>query len=742
MTRGGIFKIRHGLSAALLLPAMVFAGLVSGPVPAAAQDKRPQSEIEKSKSFPESGEVLMLADELDYDRNAKIVTATGHVELAYGERVLLADKVVYDENADTVTADGNVALLEPGGDVAFADHLTLRNEMKDGVITTLRILMANNAKLAGNDVVRKDANITTLHKGVYSPCDICTEKGQTEPVWQIKAFRVTHNKEEKRIVYEDARMELFGVPVLYTPYFSMADPSVKRKSGFLTPSFANSNDLGQQVETPYFWAISPDKDFTFSPRFTTRQGIVYKGEYRELFSNGEMTLNGSATWPRDKTVNTPGDQNFRGSFFGKGRFRLNEHWNWSFRTELTTDETYLRKYDLSSATDLINNLSVDYANGRNWFSADLYAFRGLLASDNYDTTPWVAPHLKGEYVFPSDVLGGTLSFFGDALILGRNDGPNMRRVSTQMDWNMRRTTDGGFVYRLFGNLRGDLYSVENVTDPSNSSVTFSDTTLWRGLPTLGSEVSYPLVRSSEGLREVLEPILQLIYSPNVGNTVKLPNEDSLSFEFDDTNLFSEDRFPGLDRWETGPRLNAGVRYSLFWPQGGRASALIGQSFRLDENTSFSSASGLRNEISDVVGRVMISPSPNWLLVHRFRIGTESFKVRRNEVNAYGRYGPVSAQLGYAYFASDQFSTFTPREEIVLGSVVRLDDYWRLFGQTRRDLYNHRAVNNSIGVGYEDECLDISLGYYQSFTRDRDIEPENSFILRLTLKTLGSTEGGS
>ena len=720
---------------------MVLASLAAGMVPAMAQDERPQSEIAKNKSFPDSGDVLMLADELDYDRNAKIVTAKGNVELAYGKRVLLADKVVYDENADTVTADGNVSLLEPGGDVAFADHLVLRNKMKDGVVTTLRILMANNAKLAGNDVVRKDGNITTLHKGVYSPCEICVEKGETNPIWQIKAFRVTHNKEEKRIVYEDARMELFGVPVLYTPYFSMADPSVKRKSGFLAPSFANSSDLGQQVEIPYFWAIAPDKDLTFSPRYTSRQGIVYKGQYRELFTNGRMTLDGSATWPKDKTLGTPGDQNFRGSFFGHGRFRLNDHWNWSFRTELTTDETYLRKYGLSSATDLINNLSLDYANGRNWFSADLYAFRGLLSTDNYDTTPWVAPHLKGSYTLPETVLGGSLSVFGDALILGRNDGPNMRRLSSQVDWNLRRTTIGGFVYRLFANLRGDFYSVENVTDPSNTSITFSDTTLWRGLPTMGSEVSYPLVRNSTGLREVLEPILQLIYSPDVGNSTKLPNEDSLSFEFDDTNLFSENRFPGLDLWETGARLNAGVRYSLFWPEGGRASAMIGQSFRLNENTSFSAASGLRNELSDVVGRIMISPSSNWLLVHRFRVGSESFKIRRNEVNAYGRYGPVTAQVGYAYFASDQFSTFTPREEIVLGSVAKLDQYWRLFGQTRRDLYNHRAVNNSVGVGYEDECLDISLGYYQSFTRDRDIEPENSFILRLTLKTLGGTEGG-
>lgn len=716
------------------------AALTLGPllaVPANAQTGVPDERPTPTVSFPESGEVLMQADELSYDKDERVVTASGNVELAYGERVLMADRVSYNETTGVVTADGNVALLDPQGDVAFADHLVLRNEMRDGVIDTLRVLLSDNSRLAGHSVVRSGGNITTLHRGVYSPCDICEEKGQKTPLWQIKAFRVVHNKEEKRIVYEDAFMEFFGVPVLYVPYFSHPDPSVKRQSGFLPPTIASSSELGQQIEVPYFWAISPDKDLTLIPRFTTEEGPVYQGEYRQRFESGRMKAFATGTWPRTRQATTPGDNEFRGSLFGDGKFDIDESWSWSFRTELATDDTYLRKYDLSGTTDLINNLNASYVDGRNSFTADAYYFRGLLATDSESTTPWVAPVLQYEYAYPDQILGGNIGFSANAMVLGRSVGPQSRRVSSTVRWDRRETSSNGFVYRLFGSLRGDFYSVEDVPNPASPANDFEPQTITRGLPTIGTEWSYPLARSEDGFHQVIEPIVQLIYSPNVGNTVEIPDEDSLSFEFDDTNLFSEDRFAGLDRWETGARANVGVRYSVYTPGGAQANALFGQSYRVEDNTSVAAETGLRDESSDYVGRIMLSPSNDFLAVYRFRIDDERFKVRRNEVNLLGRHGPVSAELGYGYYAADQSVTFQEREEVYLGSVVQLNEYWRMFGQTRQDLADHRTVANRIGIGYEDECVDASLMFTQSFYRDRDFEPDSSVMFQVTFKTLGT-----
>ncbi|MDO8838240.1 MAG: LPS assembly protein LptD [Parvibaculum sp.] len=725
----------RGNGALMVGAALVFC--LHGAGPAVGQANVQTLAGGPEQSFQQSGDVLMQADELAYDRNARLVTATGHVEIAFGSRVLLADRVTYDESTGVVTADGNVVLLDPQGEVAFADRLVLRNEMKDGVIQTLRILLSDNSKLAGHDVVRTGGNMTTLHRGVYSPCDICEEKGQTTPLWQIKAFRVIHNKEEQRIIYEDAYLEFFGIPVAYIPFFSHPDPTVKRQSGFLPPKLASSTDLGQEVEIPYYWTIAPDKDVTLMPRFTTKEGIIYKGEYRQHVESGKFKMFGTGTWPRTQTAGTPGDADFRGSLFGDGDFVIDDNWRWGFRSELTTDDTYLRKYDLSSATDLISNVNARYANGRNSFTADAYYFRGLLAADQNATTPWVAPILQYNYFYPEQIAGGRVGFAANAMVLDREQGASSRRLSAQVDWDRRETTAAGIVYRLFANLRGDFYSVSDVPNPALPGTTFDSTTIARGLPTIGAEWSFPMARSDDRFRQVVEPIVQLIYSPDVGNTVKIPDEDSLSFEFDDTNLFSENRFVGLDRWETGARANVGVRYAVFTPSGGQASALLGQSFRTNDNTSLAPSSGLSDQSSDYVGGLSVAPSNDLLLTYRFRIDDERYKIRRNEVNLMGRTDRVSAQFGYAYFAADPSVALASREEVFLGGVLKLDEYWRLFGRTRHDIANDRAIANRIGFGYEDECFDFSVAFNQSFIRDRDIEPESSVILQITFKTLGT-----
>ena len=98
----------------------------------------------------------------------------------------------------------------------------------------------------------------------------------------------------------------------------------------------SSTDLGQQAEIPYYWAISPDKDVTLIPRFTTKEGTVYQGEYRQRFEDGRIQMFGTATWPRTQQAGTPADDDFRGSLFGNGNFDIDENWSWGFRSELTS----------------------------------------------------------------------------------------------------------------------------------------------------------------------------------------------------------------------------------------------------------------------------------------------------------------------------------------------------------------------------------------------------------------------
>ncbi|MGV8996930.1 MAG: LPS-assembly protein LptD [Parvibaculaceae bacterium] len=688
-----------------------------------------------------NGDVLMQADNLTYNSDTEIVTALGHVEIAYDGRVLMADKVTYDQRGDIVTADGNVSLLESTGEVAFADHLVLRNKMKDGVVQTLSVLLTDKSRLAGNDAVRVNGTVTTLHRGVYSPCNVCKEEGKTTPLWQIKAFRVIHNAETKRIIYEDAYMEIFGVPVAYLPFFSHPDPTVKRQSGFLMPGFASSSDLGQEITTPYYWAIQPNMDATIAPRFTSKEGIVYQGEFRHRIESGSYNFFGTGTWPKTQTAGTPGDGDFRGSLFGDGRFNIAPQWDWGYRAELVTDDTYLRKYDLSDATDLTNRLYVEHFNGRSSITADGYYFRGLLPGVVNGDTPWVAPLVNVDQDF-GDILGdGRLMFNANMMILGTPNGLNSNRLSTSFNWEKSVTSKAGQVYRLFANMRGDVYQTDQApVAGAPIGVNHENETIVRGLPLAGVEASYPFVNSATSVRQVLEPIAEVIVAPHIKNNDKIPNEDSLNVEFDESNLFSENRFPGYDRWESGSRASAGVRYSLYGQRGAQASFLFGQSYRMQEDDSFTASSGLRNQKSDYVGSTQIAPNDQFLIVHRYRLDEQNFKFKRNEVDLIGRTGPLAMQIGYAYFAQDPFVTATAnsREEVNVGGILKLSEFWRLFGSTTRDISNQATISNRFGVGYQDECFGLAVGYYSSGIAYQDIQKSNTVLIELTFKNLGST----
>ena len=685
-------------------------------------------------------EVLLQADELSYDQNTKIVTATGNVEVAYGERVMTADKMTYNEETGVVVATGNVVLLEPSGDVIFADQAELADQLRDGVIQTLQVLLADNSRLAGTEAVRRNGNVTIVYKGVYSPCEVCTEEGETTPLWQIKAFRVVHNQEEQRIIYEDAFFELFGIPIAYLPFFSRPDPTVEKQSGFLAPSFGSSSDLGTFLQVPYYLVIADNIDATIEPTSLSKQGILYETQYRHRLESGTVEINAAAIWPTDEVALTPAEENFRGSLFSHGDFQLNETWSWGFRTELTSDDTFLRRFKISDKTDLTTTVYTSAVDGPNLFTAEAFYFQGLLSTDDPRQTPIIAPLLNYHYEYPQRLLGGTGTFDINALVLNRNDGADSRRLSLNLGWDAETITSTGEVYKLFADLRGDLYHTDNVVLDNG---TLSDpTAVARILPTLGAEWRWPLVRSGGTTRQVIEPIVQLIYAPNTGDRAEIPDEDSLSFEFDTTNLFDTSRFAGLDRWESGSRANIGLRASIYGQDGGSASLEFGQTFRLRENHTFGTASGLRDQTSDYVGRISLVPSPNFSIDHRFRLDKDDLTFRRNEVDATARYGPVSGGFGYAFFDESLSAALGEREEITGYASYQFTDYWALSGSTRRDIQGQQTLSNNIGIQYRDECLTVGLAYNQSFTRDRDIEPTNSVLFTIVLKNLGGTQFSS
>jgi len=130
----------------------------------------------------------------------------------------------------------------------------------------------------------------TLEKAVYTTCKPCKDDPEKAPTWQIKAFRIVYNQEKARVEYEDAFFELFGVPVIYMPYFSHSDPEAPRQSGFLVPGVGHSSDIGYFLEVPYYFALDPSYDLVIAPMYTENDGPLLKSEWRQRTESGSYNF--------------------------------------------------------------------------------------------------------------------------------------------------------------------------------------------------------------------------------------------------------------------------------------------------------------------------------------------------------------------------------------------------------------------------------------------------------------------
>lgn len=690
-----------------------------------------------SSGSDEKKPVLITADNLDYNQTTGGVVARGNVEISQESRVLLADEVHYNERTQTVVASGNVSLLEPDGTVLFATYMKLTDEMKAGVINSIRVLMIDNARMAGRQGTREGGQTTSLERAVYSPCNLCEDDPARAPLWQIKAYRVVHDQVAKEIQYQDAFVEFFGVPVLYSPYLSHPDPTVKRKSGFMMPSIGNSSELGTRVSIPYYWAISPERDITITPIITSEQGMVLKGDYRALTDRGSYNLSGSITYADlyDSDTGSTSREGWRGHIFGAGKFVIGNNSRWGFALQRASDETYLQRYSFQSFDRLRSQVYAESFLGDSYFTVNAYWFQSLRATDDSRATPLVAPWTTYNFVGRPDRLGGRTFVNADALVLNREQGISSRRLSLRSEWQRPFISQFGEVYTLTLGLKGDGYSTDGIVDTNGDG---PNNLAGRFLPEGSLEWRLPFVRSLGTWRQTLEPLASVTVSPYGGNPVGIPNEDSTAVAFDTGSLLQSSRYAGLDRIESGPRAMAGLRTGLYASGGGSGSFMFGQAFRMKRDDGFSDQSGLSGTRSDYVGRIDLLPTNYFDITQRFRLDVDDLSLNENEVVASLGPSRIKFNIGYLKAKGDPTDASLPdREEINTRIGLRLDEYWSVSGTIRRNLLDRgQTISQGASLSYRDECLIASVLFNQRFTRDRDIAPSTSINFVVQLLNLG------
>jgi len=734
------------------------------PVVAAGQTYRAPVQhfpVTNTNAQPVNGNqpVTFQADSVTYDKEHGLVTASGHVEAWQNDHVLRADRVTFDRNTNVVAAHGHVVIVEPDGQVLFADYAELTGGMRNGVMTDLRGLMAENARMAANGARRIEGKLNVMSRGVYTTCNPCLKHPERAPLWQLRAYQMTQDLENKRLEYKDSYIDVFGVPVMYLPYFSMSDPSVKRQSGFLIPTLGLTDQyLGTYVKIPYFWVIDGQQDVVITPALATLQGPQLQVTYERAFDNGRIKFDSAVA--RDEGT-------FAGYFFGHGLFNYNDTWRYGFDINLGSSVDYLRDFQVPGygAAILSSDLFIEGFGVGSYAKLTVNTYQGLDSSINQSLLPYVLPRYEYSFFGQPDALGGRLSFDALSYNILRDVGTNDQQLGGHLQWDRPFNGPLGERWNFTAWASGVAYNANVLNGQPNYSVEDVSRGV-TGQVQLALKMNWPFIRDAGSLgTQILEPIFQVIAAPDSGNSPrdKIPNEDSLDYEFTDSTLFSMNRFNGYDRYDGGVRVNAGLRGEWDFAGGQKLEGLIGASWQqhIDLNLypQYQPWNGFDRgaHLSDVVGRVSYVPNSWFDFTARARADHRNGDIHFADAIASAGQPILRLSGGFIYSANNPYYLYlqnynipsnitiidantkaflTPREEVSATASSHFGR-WTISANARRDLETGQMVSAGGDLRWENECVIADVSGYRRFTSINYDTGDSTVLFTIVLKSIGA-----
>jgi LPS-assembly protein len=723
-----------------------------------------------SAKIAPNAQMLLEADELVYNQDADTISAAGGVRIEYGGNHLVAKKVTYNQKSGRLLAEGNVEIIQPDGNRIYADKIDITDDFKDGFVNALRIETIDNTRFAAESAERVAGEVTTFNQGVYTACEPCKDNPEKPPLWQIKSRRIVWDSRKHTIRFDRPTLEFFGVPLAFLPQLEIADPTIKRKTGFLMPSIVSKSELGIGVVVPFYLALSPTYDATLYGTYYSRQGFLAEAEWRQRFDNGSYMVKlagirqGEPTAFGTGTVDRLVEKRWMAG--SKGQFQINPRWTFGWNVLAQSDKNFAYTYQIGGFKDYLvkNDVYLTGLSGRNFFDLHAYKFSvqdsAANAAASLDSKqPWVLPSFDYSWTAPNPAAGGELNVNLNSQLIARSDRDPFAadvnltgiegtsgRFTGELEWKRTFVTPGGLAVTPILALRGDGHFV-NLDGQSALLDTglVTQAAAFRALATAGLELRWPIVFSTTSATHVLEPMAQIFVRNNERLAGSLPNEDAQSFVFDASNLFERDKFSGFDRMEGGVRANVGLRYSGTFANGWSAHALFGQSYHLGGVNSFAlpdlvnagASSGLETNVSDYVGMFGVNYQ-GWLsLAARGRFDQKSFEMRRGEVETAltGARGSVTARYAFIQ-AQPLYGVSGDRHEVAGSATAKINANWSAFGSATYDLVSNTLVANSVGLSYGDECFTLTLTGSQTRATIPGSKAVNTFGFFVSLRTIG------
>jgi len=701
------------------------------------------------------GGFYLEANELVDDDQNHVVSAHGQVEARYQGRVVRANDVVYDTATGVVTANGDVTIINADGTLEFSQSAVLDRQLSVGVAMAFSSRLKDNISIAAASVARKSPDLTELNQAIFTPCPVCAKN--PTPTWSIHASKVVEDKKRQIIYFRDAVIEIHGIPVMYLPALWEPDPDVKRKSGLLIPDINESSLRGLSYEQPYLQVISPSEDLVISPQVNTKVNPFLNLDWRKRFYSGAIDVRAGYTYEQDfdQNGNRLANATSRSYLLAKGLFAIDDNWNWGFTAERASDPLIFDRYNVAdpfidrglyAADDrrLISQVFTTRQDSNSFISVAAIDVQGLRSTDLNSTFPVVAPLIEARYEPDQAILGGRLRIDGSGVVLTRDESPtdptqpgiDSRRGTLEADWQRTFIFSNGIRIDPFLDARTDVFSLGDLPQINPLTPNPKNATIARTMETAGATLTWPFVKRDGNLTIVLEPIAQLALSPTLRQDPRIPNEDSIDFVFDQTNLFQVDKSPGFDILDSGQRLNVGGRATVMTDDGRTGSVLFGRSFRAEADPNIPASSGLSGTNSDWIFATNATPFKGVTLFTDWRLDSRTWGINRLEAGADFATSRFDGQIRYLQEAQDP--TGQKVQDLDFHGELFILKNWGVTTYGAREFTSGVWREEDFGIVYKDQCIRVEIVYRRNNTSNGVLGPHSGIGFRLSLATLGNS----
>ncbi len=665
----------------------------------------------------------VYSNDLIYDRNVQKVISNKETIIKDKKKNIfnLEDSFVFDIKNEIISAEKTNIIDISNNEYEFEKaKINLKNnaiagkELKVNFMDSFFGNPKNDPVLKGRGA-SSDEERTKIYKVAFTTCNT---KNKKCPGWELQAEEFTHDKKKKVFEYKNSWLKILDKKILYFPFFSHPDPSVKRKSGFLTPVYGSSNEFGSWVNIPYFKVISEEKDMTFNPRIYADDKFILQSEYRQAFENSNMIS--------DFSVNNDG-KNTNTHLFSKIDGSLNSKTNFEFKFQDVSNDDYLKVHNLSSSTSLIENESL--------LTTQLNITKNIDNNTNLDTNFTIYEDLskkdsdRFQYILPNFIYSKNIdipdnyngNFIFKSIGFQKNYDTNKYESLLINDFLFESNN----IFSKSGLQSKYDFLIKNFNSYTENSSSYVEKEDYEVFGSFLFKSTYPLKKINKNSTNYLKPIMALRYSPN--NTKNISDKD---VRLDFNNIFSLNRIGTNEIVEGGKSASFGFEYEkINYKNRKIISFNIANSIRDKKNDNLPTKSKLNNTRSDLVGNLSFSPNQFLDLDYNF-----SYDKNLNESN----YDAISTTISinnfitnFNFLSEDFENSGTENKEVFSNSTsYKFNSENSLKFNTSKDLTKDFTEYYNLIYSYETDCLIASAEYKKKFYRDGSLVPDKSLLFTI------------